>query len=95
MVTAEVQTDEAHRQGSSPPESPGEAETARKKPKEEEMNNGYMWLRLGKERAADLRKEMEEHRLASHFQPPSWVAARVLASVWLVALGAVVFLLGQ
>jgi hypothetical protein len=59
------------------------------------MNNGYMWLRLGKQRSADLRKEMEEHRLAGHFQRPSWTAARVLASVWLVALGAVVFLLGQ
>jgi hypothetical protein len=79
------------------PESLRKAGTATKKPEEEQMDNGYMWLKLGKQKAADLRREMGEHRLANSFQRPrpSWAAARVLASVWLVALGAVVFLLAR
>jgi hypothetical protein len=61
------------------------------------MFNGYMWLKLGQIRAADLQKEAKEHRLANSFQKrrPPWAAARLLASVWLVAFGAVVFLLAH
>jgi hypothetical protein len=94
MVMPENQTDE----GLPPmalPWTTRKGRTARKTPKEEEMDNGYMWLRLGRQKSAELRKEMAEHRLASRFERPSWAAARVLASVWLVALGAVLFMLAQ
>jgi hypothetical protein len=64
------------------------------KPKEDEMYNDQMWLKLGEQRAAELRKEADQHRLANSVRriPPSFDRARVLAGVWVTALGAVLLL---
>ncbi|HLB63852.1 MAG TPA: hypothetical protein VJJ46_03360 [Anaerolineales bacterium] len=61
------------------------------------MSNGYMWLKLGQLKAADLQKEAKEHRMASSFRPerPSWLAARVLAGAWVTILGGVLLLLAR
>jgi hypothetical protein len=58
--------------------------------------NDYAMLKIGQQRAADLRKEAEDYRLANSIRPvrPSWAAARVLASIWVVALG-VMLLVGR
>ncbi len=61
------------------------------------MSNGYMWLKLGQLKAADLQREAKEHRLANSSRPrrPTLTAARLLAGTWLAILGSVLYLLGH
>jgi hypothetical protein len=64
------------------------------------MFNDQVLLRLGQERAAELRKEAAEHRLANSLRRPapahpSLVRARLLAGAWVTALGAVLLLIAR